>query len=65
METKIKEITKYILHIFLTALVSALIAVLQSYIKTHGIDAGPTIQPENTAMIGAGVGALVKGLKIV
>lgn len=63
MEINYKESLKYILQILFTALASALIAVLQSYIKIHGIEAGPIIQPEDTAVIGASVSALTKGLK--
>jgi hypothetical protein len=52
MKTNLKKIGLYVLQVVLTALASAGIALLQSYLETHGVNAGPTLNPENTATIG-------------
>ncbi len=63
MTEKLKEAGKFFIHVLLTALTSAIIAMLQSYIASHGVDAGPTIKPENTAIIGGGLSVLIKAIK--
>ena len=52
MKTNIQKIGLYVLQVVLTALASAGIALLQSYLQTHGVEAGPNLNVENTATIG-------------
>lgn len=65
MDINYKETGKYILHVLLISTISAIIAMLQSYVQTHGIETLPVIHPENTAIIGAGIGAITRSLKMV
>lgn len=55
MKKKILKIVMYILQIVLTALASAGIALLQSYVQAHGVDMGVTLNPESTGAIGGTV----------
>ena len=52
MKQKILKILSYILQVILTALASAGIALLQNYLSTHGVNAGPDLNTENTGIIG-------------
>ena len=54
-KTNFQKIALYILQVILTALASAGIAILQSYLETHGVPTGPVISPENTGVIGGAV----------
>lgn len=58
MKSNIQKIGLYVLQVVLTALASAGIALLQSYLQTKGVNAGPTLNVENTGIIG---GALATG----
>jgi hypothetical protein len=55
MKDEIIKILKYILQIVLTALASAGIAILQQYIQSKGVHAGPTLDISNTGEVGATV----------
>lgn len=63
MKQNLKKITSYLLQVILTALASAGIALLQSYIESHGVNAGPVINPENTGLIGGVVASARIGIK--
>jgi hypothetical protein len=52
MKQKLKTGGMYILQIFLTALASALIAMLQNYLSAHAGVPGGQINPNDTGAIG-------------
>lgn len=62
MKQNLKQGGLYILQIILTALASALIALLQNWLAAHGAHTGQTISPENTAVIGGGISAAAPSL---
>lgn len=53
MKQRLEKASLWILQVILTALASAGVALLQHYIETHGVNAGPAIDPANTAAIGS------------
>jgi len=55
MKTKFMKVMSYVLQVVLTSLASAGIALLQSYIESKGVNMGPTLTPENTAIVGGAV----------
>ena len=58
MKEKIKKILSYLLQVVLTALASAMIAMLQNYVQTKGVEVGPSLDVADTSLIG---GVLASG----
>lgn len=53
MKAKALKIGAYLMQVILTALVSAIIALLQNYLASKGVNAGGTISPAETGAIGS------------
>lgn len=58
MKEKIKKILSYLLQVVLTALASAIIAMLQNYVQAKGVEVGPSLDVADTSLIG---GVLASG----
>lgn len=52
MKQNFKKVCLYVLQVVLTALASAGIALLQGYLQARGVNAGPTLNIEDTGVIG-------------
>lgn len=64
-KTETKKFLIYLAHVGLTAIVSALIAILQNYLAVHTSATPDLINPAHTATIGGTIGLATSQLKSV